>query len=133
MGMKFTVSKRPEAAPMPANHRLGLDNDDRIQDARPQPIEPDEREPIGVAKPQPPQGRTAQQFDLVLQRQVFGLELFTRLEQRGNDPPPRFYDPDHPSRSCHSGPSRAESFADGVFGMDSGCYRRLHPKSLTAT
>ncbi len=75
--LRFPSPKRPEAAPMPANHRLGLDDDDRIQDARPQPIEPGEREPIGVAKPQPPRGRTAQQIDPMPQRQVFGLEPFT--------------------------------------------------------
>ena len=43
------------------------------------------------------------------QGQVLGFEPFTRLEQRGNDSPQRFYDPDHQSRSSHSSPKRSES------------------------
>ncbi len=45
--------ERLEAAPMPANNGFRLDDDDRIQHARPQPIEPDEEEPVGPMKPKP--------------------------------------------------------------------------------
>ena len=40
-----------EATPVPAQHGLGLDDDNRTQHTRPQPIEPDEQESVGAAKP----------------------------------------------------------------------------------
>ena len=45
--------ERLEAAPMPANDGFRLDDDDRTQHAGPQPIQPDEKEPVGTTKPNP--------------------------------------------------------------------------------
>ena len=59
--------KRLEAAPMPANDGFRLDDDDRIQHARPQPIEPDEEEPVGPTKPSPLPCGTAHDIELVPQ------------------------------------------------------------------
>ncbi len=94
---------------MPAHHRLRLDDDNRIQNARPQSIEPDEEQPVGTTKPNPLRCRTAHDIELVAQDQIFGLEPFPRFEQRGKDPPQRSHDLDHRSRSCHGPPSRVES------------------------
>ena len=41
----------PDATPMPTHNGLRLNDDNRAQHTRPEPIEPDEYEPIGAAKP----------------------------------------------------------------------------------
>ncbi len=64
---RFQPPERLKAAPVPAHHGLGLDDDNQIQHARPQPIEPDEEEPVGPAKPNPLPCGTAHDIELMPQ------------------------------------------------------------------
>ena len=59
--------ERLETAPMPANDGFRLDDDDRTQHARPQPIEPDKEEPVGTTKPNPLPCGTAYDAELMPQ------------------------------------------------------------------
>ena len=46
--------ERFKAGPMSAHHRLGADDEDCVQQVRPEPMEPDEQEPIRTPKARPP-------------------------------------------------------------------------------
>ncbi len=73
-----TLANRPVRRQTGGSHLSMTNLSNGLGRGIPQPCpEPDEQEPIGVAKPQPPRGRTAQQIDPMPQRQVFGLEPFT--------------------------------------------------------
>lgn len=64
----------PKAESMPADHGLGLDHRDRIQNRGEQSVHPDQDQPIDVPEPYPRPSLPAQYYDLLTQDNVFGLE-----------------------------------------------------------
>jgi hypothetical protein len=73
-GSSFEKPQGSEAPPVPANHGLGFDNRDRVQNRGEQSVQPGEDQAIDVPEPHPRLGLAAKDDQLLTQDQVFGLE-----------------------------------------------------------
>ena len=72
---------------MPSDHRLGLEDFQRVQRIRSQPIEPSKHQPIDVADHHPLRGSTPQHIELMPKDEDFGLQCRPRPEQSDRRPP----------------------------------------------
>jgi hypothetical protein len=74
------IGSKPRA--MPAYDRLGPQDCERAQHARPQSIEPDEQQPITARQARPPGSGSPQDVQLMAEKQNLGLKPRSRHQPR---------------------------------------------------
>ena len=80
---------------MPADHSLGLDDRQGIQDTRRNTVQPDEEKPVSVAKGQPFGSLPAQYIELMAQGNNFRLAVNPQPEESDDRAP------DQSENVCH--------------------------------
>ena len=101
----FPAPERAKSSPMPADHRLRLDNRQGIQGAGRQAIQPHKEQPISVAEDQPFRSFPSQHVELVAQGDDFRLQISPRSEEICNRAPDQSENVDHrPKASPNIGP-----------------------------
>ena len=98
---------------MPTNHRLRLDNEDRVRQCRIQSIQPDQEQTIDVPQPQAPRVLAAQHYKLLAEEKIFGLKPHAAREPSGEQA--AVGAETQPSALHYNTPTRT-SLPDRVFG-----------------
>jgi hypothetical protein len=80
---------------MPANRGLRSDDCDGIHDAWVEAIEPDERQAIGIGRPQAPRRAPAQNVQLMAEQKILSFEPASGLLERRQPMQQQFDHPHH--------------------------------------
>ena len=86
-GSGFPAPQRTESMSVPADHRLGFDDRQGIQDTRRQPIQPDKEEPVSVAEDQSFRSLPVQHIKLMAQGADFRLAVNPRSKKSSDGAP----------------------------------------------
>ena len=115
---RLATPVQTEAAPMPAHQRLRLEDNRGFEQAREQPIKPDEDQAIGSAQPEPRWRRPPQDNKLMPEKCRLGFASRMRSEHSDEQSDEQLQEVDHPEmRIAHRGSCASP---DAIFGSHTG-------------